>query len=74
MKNNPFKMWGSWVGGYIIPLIVLLINSKFELWNNLFLYFWPVIAFDNIKAFLIFFVPGFLMGWSIHAFSRRKKK
>jgi len=81
-KNyNPFKMWGSYVGliflfifgmGFCVGLLDLRTCGSFisEFLNNIM----HPINSSGWTLGLIFSIPGFLIGWGIHALIRRIKK
>jgi len=62
-KNNPFKMWGSYVG--------LVIG--FTLLPDLFSTQIDAISYAPLLL-IILWVIGFLIGWGIHSLVRKYKK
>ena len=82
MKNNPFKMWGSWVGAIIYTIPYLLIVGGFcSGWNCLgfVLPYLPLALliplvgspFINPGSWLIIPLFGFLIGWGIQTLIRK---
>ena len=82
MKSyNPFKMWGSYVGGFILFDLVGVFQiclftcypygflGTTEIYRKLLLHF-PLGAL----FILMFFVIGFLIGWGIHSIFRKMRK
>lgn len=70
--NNPFKMWGSYVGA-IGGFIAFAINplAKYLSWIPRK----DIILFSNITyGLVISILSGFLIGWGIHSLIRRYKK
>jgi len=73
---NPFKMWGSWVGGAIVssyPIYLALTSSPVScsLVNDLacsLLY--PMVIGGIISLFAV----GFLLGWVIHSIFRKLRR
>ena len=72
---NPFKMWGSYVGAIIIPIVVYFINSsQIDKCN--------VIDFPTgVCIGLAWYLPlvlsiplGFLIGWGIHSLVRALRR
>lgn len=72
-KNNPFKMWGSYVGG-ILALFVpipMMGSGGIPLLSSI-----PRITSGNIYAIfglLLIFIVGFLLGWGITLLWRKFK-
>lgn len=66
---NPFKMWGSYVGGIIGGILILSFGFFGE----------PISRINSLSVFLfsIGAVAGFLIGWGIHSlfrFIKQRKK
>ncbi len=72
---NPFRMWGSYVGAYLIPLLLFLFVGGFDYSNlsNPFFYLWFIILLFSNVWYLSFILSGlgFLIGWGIHSLFRR---
>lgn len=86
-KYNPFKMWGSYVGG----LVTLLTSVNLGILGgklNLGLAFYELLGFNTFNLlrlpayaipliWILAILPGFLIGWGIHSLfrklSRRKR-
>lgn len=74
---NPFKMWGSWIGG--ITGIIFGYKSLelvvFDFYDVLFFVTKtiPIELFGNIQSAIIHGTLGFLIGWGIHSLFRRFK-
>jgi len=74
-KYNPFKMWGSWVGGIICLLLFSYkIIQELGITKKEFLsIFYTGGIFTNIFLLISFITIGFLIGWGIHSLIRRYK-
>ena len=75
--NNPFKMWGSYIGALIsifIPQIFIISPNGFllNLVLKIPLNILPSVLF--ITSILISAVGGFLIGWGIELLIRRIRK
>ena len=60
---NPFKMWGSYVGAVILPILTYM--------------FWIAIVKEHAVGGLVVLgsIPiGFLIGWGIHSIIRKIRK
>lgn len=75
-SNNPFKMWGSWIGA-IIPIISYFITKGscdfyYPTYNPTLC---PIMWLTSPYPFGIFQVipMGFLIGWGIESLIRRFK-
>lgn len=81
-SNNPFKMWGSWlgVGLVIIYFIILpLIFSPSGMDEQITCYLISLNCSGEFAGlatifFYSFLIAGFLVGWLIHSLIRRAKK
>ena len=84
-KDNPFRMWGSWVGfliaiSYPFKFCFLFGCNKTNFWSILLKI--NEVNINTILAFLLAIVIylliiggiGFLIGWGIHSLIRRYKK
>ena len=78
---NPFKMWGSYVGAYLIPTILSFILIKIDIGEGFVLGFEEIIAktffwWTRFVPSAIIFLPivGFLIGWGIHSIVRKVRK
>lgn len=87
-NNNPFKMWGAWVGAVLYPLLATLyyaINIEGTdriLFFPLYLASWitgviPSSGMQGFGYFLLFgaislAIAGFLIGWGIQSMFRRR--
>lgn len=76
---NPFKMWGSYVGAFLLPLSIFIpfLNKITRIliypFARVFLSGcndWGCIMF----ILPISLIPGFLIGWLIHSLFRRFSK
>lgn len=74
---NPFKMWGSYVGAYLLPVFSINITQIFSPFLNIefsFIQFlWPIalsVGFGSM-ILLLMLIIGFLIGWGIHSLFRR---
>jgi hypothetical protein len=81
MKNksyNPFKMWGSYLGAIIIPLLVYANASVSSVPSGLenfvngitFFLFNSLTGIRFIFGIGIYIILGFLIGWGIHSLVR----
>ena len=77
-KYNPFKMWGSWIGGVIGIILFKVIGFSFlnKIFGNVFI---TKITFGGGMAggyymLIYYIILGFLIGWGIHSLFRRLKK
>ena len=84
-KNNPFKMWGSWVGAVIGFLINFKIwgyettmdSSKVFLVERFKIFVTSFASqYNNLVVvdYTIFIILGFLLGWGITILYRRLTK
>ena len=65
-SNNPFKMWGSYVG-LILGIIFTYINfTRYSFWN--------FINYSPLGLGIIAIPTGFLLGYLIHYLIRRYLK
>jgi len=76
---NPFKMWGSWVGLFIVIIIMTgIILNRFG--KNLDVCFGiqnDILGFAGSCTFITFpltILSGFLIGWGIHSLFRKFSK
>lgn len=90
MKSyNPFKMWGSWLGTVIYPLILMgsVVSYEKTLYPIVaFPYEFIIQIFNNMRPEIIsngffFFImvitaliEGFLIGWAIHSLVRKLRR
>ena len=79
MKSyNPFKMWGSWIGMIVIPIIyaimmslntVLLPGQTMEPW---YMQFCRIRTYNPFESGMFFIIIGsFLIGWGVHSLIRK---
>jgi len=84
-SNNPFKMWGGYIGAVVGFL------SQFRIWGHettmdsskIFLISrFKLLSPSNVSQYnfltgldiVIFVIAGFLIGWGIHSLIRRFRK
>ena len=76
---NPFKMWGAWVGAYLLGFFISFFTVINKSHSDIFItaieqsWFWlgelqPVIYTTTVSLY------GFLIGWGIHSLFRRFRK
>ena len=76
-KNNPFKMWGSWIGSVIGAFIIA---RDYDFFMNpggpnkpIASYFYSLgLRFEPLLI-IGFIIIGFLIGWGITIFWRKIK-
>ena len=81
---NPFKMWGSYVGLVIMPIITFIVElnswtgtSSNETWVSRIqsISYLNMIPWSQGGEWLLLWAPlGFLIGWGIHALIRSLRK
>ena len=73
-KNNPFKMWGSWVGA-ILGLVIMTYFMTHRFFD-LDLLLFKEIGFGVLRSIYIYIstIIGFLAGWGIHSLIRKLRK
>jgi hypothetical protein len=67
---NPFKMWGSYLGAYALPVFVLSYLAGSFTTIKLAWPFAVLVGFAGIEM-LFSSVAGFLLGWGIHSLFRK---
>ena len=80
-KYNPFKMWGSWIGGIFILWLwsgdvgSVVSNLFFTEPGNLIdtIYF-KSHFFGFLLELTLNFLLGFLIGWGINSFFRSRRR
>ena len=75
-KNNPFKLWGSYVGAYLLPAIfVYVANEKTTVGlTNALTWFLSLHSLTDYTRAGVVLIIGFLIGWGIHSLIRSKTK
>ena len=74
--NNPFEMWGSWLGA-IISLIYFYFSTKFGWFDirDIFIRCYSGGLHPQTGSFItatwVSILLGFLIGWGIHSLVRR---
>lgn len=71
---NPFKMWGSYVGG-IISLIYFFFSTKYNLFDARDIILKLGFGLDTqtqgfITGTILMLIIGFIIGWLIHSIFR----
>lgn len=66
---NPFKMWGSWIGGILFSFAATMYGNLWET-GSLFKSSGGV----DIYSLIFGFVFGFIVGWGIHSLFRKLSK
>jgi len=71
-KNNPFKMWGSWIGAVVGWLSLQFLGLSYfnfwylTIWQSMF----PAVSWGAIPPVVI---SGFLLGWGLEVLFRKNK-
>jgi len=79
MTNNPFKMWGSYIGAVLYPIISLYtLLEIFSLPAKIVSFFIEKIGLlqnvDGLTVLMISMaIAGFLIGWGVQVLWRKYK-